>query len=78
MVGENMGKEGKPPTLDLGLTCNQEFYYLGLNNTSATFASATENSIPAISFLMAALFGQEKSSIFLSLPKSKIFSEIGH
>nr|XP_023876933.1 WAT1-related protein At3g53210-like [Quercus suber] len=44
----------------IGLTCNQEFYYLGLNNTSATFASATENSIPAISFLMAALFGMEQ------------------
>ncbi|XP_065634050.1 protein WALLS ARE THIN 1-like [Quercus suber] len=47
-------------TLIFLLTCNQEFYYLGLNNTSATFASATENSIPAISFLMAALFGMEQ------------------
>ncbi|KAK7818294.1 protein walls are thin 1, partial [Quercus suber] len=45
----------------IGLTCNQEFYYLGLDNTSATFASASENSVPAITFLMAAIFGQEKS-----------------
>ncbi|XP_050292285.1 protein WALLS ARE THIN 1-like isoform X2 [Quercus robur] len=44
----------------IGLTCNQEFYYLGLDNTSATFASASENSVPAITFLMAAIFGMEQ------------------
>uniref|UniRef100_A0A7N2R6R1 Uncharacterized protein n=1 Tax=Quercus lobata TaxID=97700 RepID=A0A7N2R6R1_QUELO len=46
-----------PNLLRRRLTCNQEFYYLGLNNTSATFVSATENSVPAITFLMAAIFG---------------------
>ncbi|KAK4585202.1 hypothetical protein RGQ29_022743 [Quercus rubra] len=44
----------------IGLTCNQEFYYLGLDYTSATFASASENSVPAITFLMAAIFGMEQ------------------
>ncbi|KAM3708894.1 hypothetical protein ACB098_02G132200 [Castanea mollissima] len=44
----------------IGLTCNQEFYYLGLDNTSATFASASENSVPAITFLMAAIFRMEQ------------------
>ncbi|KAK4585205.1 hypothetical protein RGQ29_022744 [Quercus rubra] len=44
----------------IGVTCNQGFYLLGLNNTSATFASATENSVPAITFLMASIFRMEQ------------------
>ncbi|KAK7850572.1 hypothetical protein CFP56_000511 [Quercus suber] len=31
---------------------------------------ADKNSVPGVTFLMAAIFGQGKSSIFLSLPKS--------
>ncbi|CAI0435947.1 unnamed protein product [Linum tenue] len=39
----------------IGITANQGFYLLGLNNTSPTFASAIQNSVPAITFLMAAI-----------------------
>ncbi|KAK8596679.1 hypothetical protein V6N13_001285 [Hibiscus sabdariffa] len=44
----------------VGITANQGFYLLGLENTSPTFASAIQNSVPAITFLMAAMFGIEK------------------
>ncbi|KAL4296447.1 hypothetical protein GQ457_12G030920 [Hibiscus cannabinus] len=44
----------------VGITANQGFYLLGLDNTSPTFASAIQNSVPAITFLMAAMFGIEK------------------
>ncbi|XP_054791617.1 protein WALLS ARE THIN 1-like [Prosopis cineraria] len=44
----------------IGITANQGFYLLGLDNTSPTFASAIQNSVPAITFLMAAIFGIEK------------------
>ncbi|CAH8268461.1 unnamed protein product [Arabidopsis lyrata] len=44
----------------IGITLNQGFYIFGLDNTSPTFASATENVVPAVSFLMAASLGIEK------------------
>ncbi|CAN0906502.1 Protein WALLS ARE THIN 1 [Linum grandiflorum] len=44
----------------IGITANQGFYLLGLNNTSPTFASAIQNSVPAITFLMAAILRIEK------------------
>ncbi|XP_043712891.1 protein WALLS ARE THIN 1-like [Telopea speciosissima] len=43
----------------VGITANQAFYLLGLENTSPTFASAIQNSVPAITFLMAALLRLE-------------------
>lgn len=43
-----------------GITANQGFYLLGLDNTSPTFASAIQNSVPAITFLMAASLRIEK------------------
>ncbi|KAG1359612.1 protein WALLS ARE THIN 1 [Cocos nucifera] len=46
-----------------GITANQGFYLLGLDNTSPTFASAIQNSVPAITFLMAALLRIEKVRI---------------
>lgn len=42
------------------ITANQAFYLLGLENTSPTFASAVQNSIPAITFLMAVILRIEK------------------
>ncbi|KAM1012932.1 hypothetical protein ACFX2C_043123 [Malus domestica] len=39
----------------VGITANQGFYLLGLDNTSPTFAYAIQNSVPAITFLMAAI-----------------------
>ncbi|XP_050211196.1 protein WALLS ARE THIN 1 [Mercurialis annua] len=47
----------------IGITANQGFYLLGLDNTSPTFASAIQNSVPAITFLMAALLRIEKVRI---------------
>ncbi|XP_030513806.2 protein WALLS ARE THIN 1-like [Rhodamnia argentea] len=44
----------------VGITANQGFYFLGLDNTSPTFASAIQNSVPAITFLMAALLRIER------------------
>lgn len=44
----------------IGITANQGFYLLGLENTSPTFASAIQNSVPAITFLMAAILRIEK------------------
>ncbi|KFK28307.1 hypothetical protein AALP_AA8G499500 [Arabis alpina] len=44
----------------IGITLNQGFYIFGLDNTSPTFASVTENVVPAVSFLMAVLLGIEK------------------
>lgn len=43
-----------------GITANQGFYLLGLDNTSPTFASAIQNSVPAITFLMAVSLRIEK------------------
>ncbi|KAL6524728.1 WD repeat-containing protein wat1 [Orobanche minor] len=42
------------------ITANQGFYLLGLDNTSPTFASAIQNSVPAITFLMAVILRIEK------------------
>ncbi|KAJ4702031.1 WAT1-related protein [Melia azedarach] len=44
----------------VGITANQGFYLLGLDNTTPTFASAIQNSVPAITFLMAAILRIEK------------------
>ena len=41
------------------ITANQGFYLLGLEYTSPTFASAIQNSVPAITFLMAAVLRQD-------------------
>ncbi|KAJ4838972.1 hypothetical protein Tsubulata_017376 [Turnera subulata] len=47
----------------VGITANQGFYLLGLYYASPTFASAMQNSVPAITFIMASLLGLEKVSI---------------
>ncbi|KAL9681931.1 hypothetical protein QQ045_013723 [Rhodiola kirilowii] len=46
----------------VGITANQGFYLLGLENTSPTFASAIQNSVPAITFLLAAILRIERVS----------------
>ncbi|GER26564.1 nodulin MtN21 /EamA-like transporter family protein [Striga asiatica] len=48
----------------VGITANQGFYLLGLDNTSPTFASAIQNSVPAITFLMAAILRQDVAQSF--------------
>lgn len=46
-----------------GITANQGFYLLGLYYTTPTFASAIQNSVPAITFIMAAILGMEEVHI---------------
>ncbi|KAK4766973.1 hypothetical protein SAY86_014724 [Trapa natans] len=47
----------------LGITANQGFYFLGLYYASPTFASAMQNSVPAITFLMASVLRLEQVHI---------------
>lgn len=42
---------------DHRITANQGFYILGLYYASPTFASAMQNSVPAITFVMASALG---------------------
>ncbi|XP_061374600.1 WAT1-related protein At3g18200 [Gastrolobium bilobum] len=44
----------------LGITANQGFYLLGLYYASPTFASAMQNSVPAITFVMASALRLEE------------------
>ncbi|OVA14523.1 Drug/metabolite transporter [Macleaya cordata] len=46
-----------------GITANQGFYLLGLYYLSPTFASAMQNSVPAITFAMAAALRLESVNI---------------
>ncbi|KAK4490109.1 hypothetical protein RD792_000766 [Penstemon davidsonii] len=42
---------------------DQNLYYVGMQYTSATFASATVNVLPAITFIMAVIFRLEKVNL---------------
>ncbi|GER32038.1 nodulin MtN21 /EamA-like transporter family protein [Striga asiatica] len=42
----------------VGITANEGLYLLGLDHTSPTFASAVQNSVPALTFLMAVILRQ--------------------
>ncbi|KAF0899025.1 hypothetical protein E2562_012714 [Oryza meyeriana var. granulata] len=44
----------------LGITANQGFYLLGLYHLSPTYASAIQNTVPAITFAMAAVLRLEQ------------------
>lgn len=39
---------------------DQNLYFMGMKNTSATFASATVNALPAVTFILATIFRLEK------------------
>ncbi|KAL6899075.1 hypothetical protein ACP4OV_005733 [Aristida adscensionis] len=67
-------KENRPPlTFSLliqffllafcGITCNQGFYLLGLHYLSPTYASAIQNTVPAITFALAACIRLEHVNI---------------
>ncbi|KAL1354880.1 hypothetical protein HN51_006933 [Arachis hypogaea] len=43
----------------VGITIKEGCYLVGLDNTSPTFASAMQNSVPALTFLMAAVLRYE-------------------
>ncbi|CAA0815343.1 nodulin MtN21 /EamA-like transporter family protein [Striga hermonthica] len=47
----------------VGITANQGFYILGLYYASPTFASAMQNSVPAITFIMASALRLEQVNI---------------
>ncbi|PON83042.1 Plant-drug/metabolite exporter [Trema orientale] len=47
----------------IGITLSMNLYYVALNYTSATFAAATTNAIPAITFVMAVLLRMESISV---------------
>ncbi|KAK7315242.1 hypothetical protein VNO77_33779 [Canavalia gladiata] len=47
----------------VGLTASSNLYYVAINYTSATFAAATTNTVPAITFIMALLIRVEMISI---------------
>ncbi|MED6163135.1 hypothetical protein PIB30_076916 [Stylosanthes scabra] len=47
----------------VGLTTSSTLYYVSINYTSATFAAASTNTVPAITFIMAALIRVESISI---------------
>lgn len=40
----------------VGVVLNNGSYFIGLENTSPVFASTIENSVPAITFALAAIF----------------------
>ncbi|KAA8546563.1 hypothetical protein F0562_002698 [Nyssa sinensis] len=46
-----------------GITLSLNLYYFAMNYTSATFAAATTNTIPAITFIMAVFLRMESISI---------------
>ncbi|XP_050937858.1 WAT1-related protein At1g43650 isoform X1 [Cucumis melo] len=45
----------------IGVTLSLNLYYVAINHTSATFAAATTNTIPAITLLLALLFSRYES-----------------
>jgi drug/metabolite transporter (DMT)-like permease len=49
------------------ITANQGFYLLGLYHLSPTYASAIQNTVPAITFVMAAVLRCHASTSSLSL-----------
>lgn len=56
----------------LGPVIDQNFYYAGLKYTSPTFACAMSNVLPAMTFVMAALFRMEKVDIKKLRSQTKI------
>lgn len=55
---------------------DQNLYYVGLQYTSATFASASINVLPAITFIMATIFRLEKLDIRKLPSQAKIIGTI--
>ncbi|KAI4347225.1 hypothetical protein L6164_008055 [Bauhinia variegata] len=60
----------------LGITANQGLYLLGLYYASPTFASAIQNSVPAITFVMATALGFEQLNIASIYGLAKVLGTI--
>lgn len=59
-----------------GSTLNQNFYYAALGYTSATFACALSNMLPAVTFLIAIPFGLERVGIRSLAGQAKVLGTI--
>ncbi|KAL8162392.1 hypothetical protein V2J09_013881 [Rumex salicifolius] len=55
---------------------DQNLYYVGMKHTSATFASASVNVLPAITFILATIFRLEKVDIRKRPSQAKIVGTI--
>jgi drug/metabolite transporter (DMT)-like permease len=55
-----------------GITVNQNLYFAGLYYTNSTFASATTNLIPVVTFVMATVLRYEKVEIRKMRGKAKV------
>lgn len=55
---------------------DQNFYYMGTNNTNASFASALYNILPAMTFVNAILLGIEKVDIKRRRSQAKVVGTI--
>ncbi|KAL8141833.1 hypothetical protein V2J09_014865 [Rumex salicifolius] len=60
----------------LGITGTQGFYILGLYYASPTFASAMQNSVPAITFLLAVALRIEHANILRRDGLAKVFGTL--
>ncbi|XP_023880447.1 WAT1-related protein At1g43650 [Quercus suber] len=60
-----------------GITLSLNLYYVAINYTSATFAAATTNTIPAITFIMAAFLRMESINIKQLHGLAKVLGSVG-
>lgn len=60
----------------LGITANQGFYLLGMYYASPTFASAMQNSVPAITFVMASALKLEQLNMSSKYGLAKVLGTI--
>ncbi|OVA08202.1 Drug/metabolite transporter [Macleaya cordata] len=58
------------------ITLSLNLYYVGLNYTSATVATATTNTIPVITFIIAAFFRMESISVKHFYGVAKVFGTV--
>ncbi|KFK24789.1 hypothetical protein AALP_AA8G025100 [Arabis alpina] len=59
-----------------GLTLSLNLYYVAIDNTTATFAAATTNAIPSITFVLALLFRLETVTMKKSYGVAKVFGSM--
>ncbi|GAB2287260.1 hypothetical protein Dimus_021642 [Dionaea muscipula] len=59
-----------------GASLNQIFYYIGLKNSTATISCALGNVLPAITFVLAVLFGLESVGIKSRPGQAKVLGTI--
>ncbi|CAF2106704.1 hypothetical protein Bca4012_092381 [Brassica carinata] len=59
-----------------GLTLSLNLYYVAIDNTTATFAAATTNAIPSITFVLALLFRLEAVTLKKSYGLAKVFGSM--